>query len=136
LRRHVPRLPVWRAAAWRHGSRRRPHRHAPVQRDQPARDLAVPHEPAGARRADGRAVRAIDETTARIAYSPQSAAEMSRGGAMEAPRIAVVMPRGMSFGPERASSIDLCAHDFITHSRYRASTTVHADEVARPYAGL
>jgi glycosyltransferase involved in cell wall biosynthesis len=61
---------------------------------------------------------------------------MSSGGATEAPRIAVVMPRGMSFGPERASSIDLCAHDFIAHSRYRASTTVFADAVPQPYAGL
>jgi aspartyl-tRNA synthetase len=28
LRRHLPRLPVRRAAAWRHGGRHRPHRHA------------------------------------------------------------------------------------------------------------
>ena len=32
LRRPLPRLPVWRAAAWRHGGRRRPHRHAARRR--------------------------------------------------------------------------------------------------------
>ena len=46
VRRHVPRIPVWRAAAWRHGGRRRPHCHAALRYDQPARDLAVPDEPA------------------------------------------------------------------------------------------
>ncbi len=61
---------------------------------------------------------------------------MNPGGATDTPRIAVVMPRGMSFGPGRASSIDLCAHDFIRHSRYRATTTVFADELAQPYEGL
>lgn len=43
------------------------------------------------------------------------------------------MPRAMHFGPEEASSIDLCVHDFVTHSRYRDSTTVIADTVPVPY---
>ena len=37
LRRHVPRLPVRRAAAWRHGGGHRPHRHAALRREEPAR---------------------------------------------------------------------------------------------------
>ncbi len=42
VRRHVPRLPVWRAAAWWHGGRHRPHRHAARRRAEPARDRAFP----------------------------------------------------------------------------------------------
>jgi aspartyl-tRNA synthetase len=47
LRRHVSRLPVRRAAPWRHGFRHRPHHHAPGRRQEPARGCAVPDEPAG-----------------------------------------------------------------------------------------
>ena len=57
LRRSLPRLPVWRAAAWRHGGRHRPHRHASGRREEPARSDDVPDEPAGLRSADGRAIR-------------------------------------------------------------------------------
>ena len=56
FRRHVPRVPVRRAAAWRHGGRRRPHRDAALRHHEPARNLAVPDEPAGRGPADGRAV--------------------------------------------------------------------------------
>ena len=52
----LPRVPVRRAAARRHGGRHRPHRHAAGRRQEPARGHAVPDEPAGQRPADGRAV--------------------------------------------------------------------------------
>ena len=48
VRRALPRVPVRRAAAWRHGGRHRPHRHAAGRRQEPARDHDVPDEPAGA----------------------------------------------------------------------------------------
>ena len=75
FRRHVPRIPVWRAAAWRHGGGRRSHRHAAVRHHQPARNLAVPDEPAGRRSADGRAIRRHAEAVARASHPAQSAAE-------------------------------------------------------------
>ena len=40
LRRPLPRLPVRRAAAWRHGGRHRPRRHAAGRRQEPARSHA------------------------------------------------------------------------------------------------
>ncbi|MEL6678459.1 MAG: glycosyltransferase family 4 protein [Pseudomonadota bacterium] len=52
------------------------------------------------------------------------------------PRIAVVLPRNMHFGPEAATSIDLCARDFVSASRYRTSTTVIAERVDAPFAGF
>ncbi len=51
----------------------------------------------------------------------------------KSPRIAIILPRAMHFGPEEASSIDLCVHDFVTHSGYRESTTILADWVVAPY---
>ena len=56
FRRPLPRVPVRRAAAWRHGGRHRPHRHAAGRREEPARSHDVPDEPAGLRPADERAV--------------------------------------------------------------------------------
>lgn len=53
-----------------------------------------------------------------------------------APRIAVVAPRNMHFGPARATSIDLCIRDFVLHSRFRETTVVIAEEVDRPFDGL
>ncbi|MDT8343472.1 MAG: glycosyltransferase family 4 protein [Thermohalobaculum sp.] len=53
-----------------------------------------------------------------------------------APRIVVVMPRNMHFGPARATSIDLCAHDFVRASRFAATTTVVAEAVERPFEGV
>ena len=38
FRRPLPRLPVRRAAAWRHGGRHRPRRHAARRREEPARE--------------------------------------------------------------------------------------------------
>ena len=49
LRRPLPRLPLRRPAAWRHGGRHRPHRHAARRREEPARGHHVPDEPAGRR---------------------------------------------------------------------------------------
>ncbi len=51
----------------------------------------------------------------------------------QAPRIAVIMPRAMHFGPEEASSIDLCVHDFVMHSRFQSNTTIFADWLQAPY---
>ena len=48
-------------------------------------------------------------------------------------KLAIVLPRGTSFGPERATSIDLCVHDFVAHSRYAGSTKIHATKVAQPF---
>ena len=50
--------------------------------------------------------------------------------------LAIVLPRGTSFGPARATSIDLCVHDFVLHSRYAGATRVHCAVVAEPYAGF
>ena len=73
IRRHVPRLPIWRAAAWRDRARRRPHRHAARGRGEFARDRAVPDEPAGRGSAHGRAFRRHHEAIARVAHQAQSA---------------------------------------------------------------
>ena len=73
FRRHVPRVPVWRAAAWRHGGRGRPHRDAAVRHDQPARNLAVSDEPAGRRPADGSTFGGRAQAIARAAHPAQSA---------------------------------------------------------------
>lgn len=47
-----------------------------------------------------------------------------------------VMPRGKHFGPSRATSIDLCTHDLIASSRYRASTTIITDNVNDAFPGF
>ncbi|TVR11505.1 MAG: glycosyltransferase [Salinarimonadaceae bacterium] len=39
-------------------------------------------------------------------------------------RIAVVLPRNMRYGPQGATSIDLCARDAALHSRHRAGMSV------------
>ena len=67
LRRALPRLPVRRAAAWRHGGRHRPHRHAAGRRQEPARGDDVPDEPAGDGPVDGRAVGGHAAAAARAA---------------------------------------------------------------------
>ncbi|MGB0499191.1 MAG: glycosyltransferase family 4 protein, partial [Rubricella sp.] len=54
----------------------------------------------------------------------------------EALRIAVVLPRGMSFAPERATSIDLCARDFTAGSAFRETTTLYIEEVEQPFEGF
>ena len=50
--------------------------------------------------------------------------------------LAIVLPRGTSFGPARATSIDLCVHDFVLNSRYAQATRIHCAAVAEPYAGF
>jgi len=51
-------------------------------------------------------------------------------------KIAIVLPRGTSFGPKRATSIDLCVHDFVMHSRYGGSTKIHTTTVDSPFTGF
>lgn len=48
-------------------------------------------------------------------------------------RVAIVLPRNMHFGPDRATSIDLCAHDLALHSRFRATTKVFGAPVERAF---
>ena len=52
------------------------------------------------------------------------------------PKIAVVMPRGMHFGPKSATSIDLCARDFVTYSAYSQKSTVFCEYVEKPFEGI
>jgi glycosyltransferase involved in cell wall biosynthesis len=51
-------------------------------------------------------------------------------------RIVQVLPRGMHFGPRRATAIDLCARDFVGHSQYARSTTVLGAPVEEPFEGI
>ncbi|MEM9044951.1 MAG: glycosyltransferase family 4 protein [Pseudomonadota bacterium] len=51
-------------------------------------------------------------------------------------KIAIVMPRGMRFGPEAATSIDLCVRDAVWESRFHETTTVICEEVAQPFPGF
>ena len=48
-------------------------------------------------------------------------------------RIALVLPRGTFFGPNRATSIDLCVHDFVRNSRFAEQTEIHCSKVEEPY---
>ena len=51
-------------------------------------------------------------------------------------RIVVVAPRGMSFGPAAATSIDLCIRDFVRFSRFERTTTVIASHVEEPFTDV
>ena len=51
-------------------------------------------------------------------------------------KIAVILPRGTHFGPDRATAIDLCAYDFVRFSRYREETVVIGEAVDRPFDGV
>ncbi len=73
VRRHVPRLPVRRAAARRHRAGRRPHRHAARGRGEPARGRAVPDEPARRGPDDGRAGACDGKAAARASHPPRPA---------------------------------------------------------------
>ncbi|WP_346908208.1 glycosyltransferase family 4 protein [uncultured Roseibium sp.] len=55
---------------------------------------------------------------------------------IEPVNIAIVLPRGMHFGPDRATAIDLCVRDFVAHSRYRSTTTVIGEALADPFADI
>ena len=46
-------------------------------------------------------------------------------------KIAVILPRGMHFGPKRATAIDLCVRDFVTFSRFRDTTAIFGEFVGR-----
>lgn len=52
-------------------------------------------------------------------YHPASASRLS---------VFQVMARKLYFGPSRATSIDLCVHDLVAASRFRANTTIFAEE--------
>lgn len=49
------------------------------------------------------------------------------------PRIVIVLPRGFYFGPARATSIDLCARDFVNFSRFRSETMIVGEAIAEPF---
>lgn len=51
-------------------------------------------------------------------------------------KIAIIMPRGMRFGPESATSIDLCVRDAVAESKFRASTTIICEEIDHPFEGF
>ena len=78
LRRHVPRFPVRRPAAWRHGGWPRSHRDVAVRHHEFARDLAIPDEPAGGGFADGRAERADRKAVAGAACQGEPAEQVGR----------------------------------------------------------
>ncbi|MBS1166229.1 MAG: D-inositol-3-phosphate glycosyltransferase [Proteobacteria bacterium] len=51
-------------------------------------------------------------------------------------KIAVILPRGTHFGPDRATAIDLCAYDFVRFSRYRDETVVIGETLEKPFDGV
>ncbi len=51
-------------------------------------------------------------------------------------KIAVILPRGTHFGPDKATAIDLCAYDFVRFSRYREDTVVIGEAIDHPYGGV
>lgn len=50
--------------------------------------------------------------------------------------IAIVLPRGMHFGRDRATAIDLCVRDFVAHSRYRSTTMIIGEALANPFPDI
>lgn len=48
-------------------------------------------------------------------------------------KIAIVLPRHNRFSPDTATSIDLCVHDFVFHSRHREKTTVYCPLIDNPF---
>ena len=51
-------------------------------------------------------------------------------------RIVNILPRNMHFGPSNATSIDLCVHDLVSGSRFRASTRVLCHPNETLFSGL
>lgn len=49
-------------------------------------------------------------------------------------RLAIILPRHMHYAADRATSVDLCARDFVIHSRYRPGITVIGEAVSSPFA--
>ena len=93
LRRALPRLPVRRAAARRHGGRHRAHGDAAHGLQDRARRGAVPDEPAGERLADGRAVRSREQAAQRVAYSVEPASEEEPEAGLDGQRPAKLSDR-------------------------------------------
>lgn len=50
--------------------------------------------------------------------------------------LAIVLPRGMQFSAEGATSIDLVARDLVLHSRFRETTLVFGPAIERPFPGF
>lgn len=48
-------------------------------------------------------------------------------------RLAVVLPRHMHYAPDKATSVDLCARDFVLHSRFQPGITVIGSAVPQPF---
>ncbi|MCT8972063.1 glycosyltransferase family 4 protein [Microbaculum marinisediminis] len=57
-------------------------------------------------------------------------------GPSDTMRLAVVLPRNMHYAPDRATSIDLCARDFVLHSRFRDGITVIGGKVKWPFTDV
>lgn len=51
-------------------------------------------------------------------------------------KIAVILPRGMHFGPRAATSIDLCVRDSVRFSRFAGSTTIICENIDEPFDGF
>lgn len=51
-------------------------------------------------------------------------------------KVAVVLPRGMDFSVERATSIDLCAYDLVLHSRFRDNTIIFGEASGKKLPGV
>lgn len=47
--------------------------------------------------------------------------------------IAIVLPRGMHFGPEKATAIDLCVYDFVRSSVFFDETVIFCGEIDHPF---
>ncbi|MBO0346382.1 glycosyltransferase family 4 protein [Roseibium sp. CAU 1637] len=51
-------------------------------------------------------------------------------------KVAIVLPRGMHFGPNGATSIDIVAHDLWQTSRFRDQTYVLGENLDAPFEGV
>jgi glycosyltransferase involved in cell wall biosynthesis len=51
-------------------------------------------------------------------------------------RLTVILPRHMQYSPDGATSVDLCARDFVVHSRFRPAITVIGASVPRPFTDV
>jgi glycosyltransferase involved in cell wall biosynthesis len=63
-------------------------------------------------------------------------AAQSRSIMAREPKIAYVLLRNAHFGPQLASSVELCVRDLILHSRYARSTLVICPAVEAPFEGV
>jgi glycosyltransferase involved in cell wall biosynthesis len=52
------------------------------------------------------------------------------------PKVAYVLLRNAHFGPQRASSVELCVRDLVAYSRFVRSTLVACPPVEEPFAGV